>query len=263
MKIYFILFLLYISSQHSTAQTIETNKPAYVVIMGDKIVTKQKVEEMAKLGYLKGINKGVTDDEMKALKKKFGDKVGDDKRFIVMISLFTEAEKKEKDKENAGKAQQAAPSKSDDGFKMHVNDTATSFTVQMLDGGKIDLANLKGKVVLLNFWATWCAPCMMEFNEIPSKIIASFKSKDFVFLPISRGETVATVTKGMEELSQKGIAFPVGIDPDKSIWDKYGTTGIPKNFLIDKHGVIRYESVGYEEGGVDKLAKEIQKLLEE
>ena len=263
MKIYFILFLFFISVQHSTAQTAEANKPAYVVIMGDKIVTKQNVEEMAKLGYLKGINKGVSDEEMKALQEKFGDKVGDDKRFIIMVSLFTEAEKKEKDKENAGKTQQPAPSKPDDGFKLHVSEKAADFTVQMIDGRKINLADLKGKVVLLNFWATWCGPCMMEFHELPSKILTPFKEKDFVFLPISRGETLATVTKGMEDLDKKGIAFPVGIDPSKSIWDKYGTTGIPKNFLIDKQGVIRYESVGYEEGGLDVLAKEIEKLLKE
>lgn len=131
------------------------------------------------------------------------------------------------------------------------------------DGPKIDLADLKGKVVLLNFWATWCAPCMMEFYEIPSKIMAPFKGKEFVFLPISRGETEATVIKGMNDLKKKGIVFTAGIDPDKSIWDKYGTTGIPKNFLIDKPGVIRYVSVGYEEDGLDNLAKEIQKLLEE
>jgi len=104
---------------------------------------------------------------------------------------------------------------------------------------------------------------MMEFHELPSKILTPFKQKDFVFLPISRGETLATVTKGMEDLNKKGIAFSAGIDPVKNIWDKYGTTGIPKNFLIDKQGVIRYESVGYEEGGLDLLATEIQKLLEE
>lgn len=132
MKIYCILFLLFISVQHSTAQTMADKKPAYIVIMGDKIVTREKVDEMANKGYVKGINKGVSDEEMKALREKFGDKAGDDKRFIVIVSLFTEAEKEQNDRQNAGNTQQSAPATVDDGFKLHVNDTAAAFTVQMV-----------------------------------------------------------------------------------------------------------------------------------
>jgi peroxiredoxin len=260
MKLLFIFSFLITSFQQSQAQTSTSAKPAYVVIMGDKIVSRQDVDSMEKRGYVKGIQKGVTSEEFKALQDKYGSKIGDEKEFIIIVSLFTEAEKKEKDKQDS-KSTVATPQKETDEFKLHVNDTATNFTVEMLDGNKINLANIRGKVVLINFWATWCTPCMMEFHELPSKIVAPFKGKDFVFLPISRGETKATVIKGMKDLNKKGISFLVGIDPAKSIWDKYATTGIPKNFLIDKHGIIRYVSEGYEEGAVDKLAKEIQKLL--
>lgn len=149
----------------------------------------------------------------------------------------------------------------DEGYILTINDKAADFTVQMLSGKPVKLSDLKGKVVLLNFWATWCGPCMMEFQEIPSRIIAPFKDKDFVFLAISRGEGQELVAKKMADLKTKGIDFNVGMDPDKSIWAQYGTAGIPKNYLIDQNGVIRYVSTGYGASKVDQMADEIKKLL--
>lgn len=149
----------------------------------------------------------------------------------------------------------------DEGYVLKVNDKAADFKVQLLDGTSVSLSSLKGKVVLINFWATWCGPCMMEFNELPSKILTPFKDKDFVFLAISRGEEKKLVDKKMKELREKGIDFNPGLDPDKSIWSLYGTAYIPKNFLLDKEGVIRYVSTGYAPPKVGELANEINKLL--
>ena len=77
---------------------------------------------------------------------------------------------------------------------------APAFEVKMFDGSTVKLSDLKGKVVLLNFWATWCPPCRAELTRVEKDIIERFKGKDFVFLPVSRGEKRETVAAFREKM---------------------------------------------------------------
>ena len=88
---------------------------------------------------------------------------------------------------------------------------APAFEVQMFDGSTIKLADLKGKVVLLNFWATWCPPCRAELARVEKDIIEKFKGEPFVFIPVSRGEKRETVAAFREKM---GYTFPMGLDTD-------------------------------------------------
>lgn len=139
-----------------------------------------------------------------------------------------------------------------------VGDKAADFTVEMLDGKQITLSKLKGKVVLVNFWATWCPPCREELKHVQKEIIDRFKGKDFVFLPISRGEKKATVEAFREKA---GYTFPMGLDPKQSIFKLFASNYIPRNFLIGKDGKIVYLSVGYDEKEFKELISAIDNAL--
>lgn len=259
----FIVLIFVLSGLGSFAQEKVLKKPEYVIVAGGKIITKEKLEELAKQGLIKGINKGVTEEERKKLAEEFGDKIGD-RGFVVSVDLLTEKEKTERqDRTAADNGGTPKVKNLEDDLKLKVNDVASGFTVEMINGKKINLADLKGKVVLLNYWATWCAPCLIEFAEFPEKILEPFKDKNFVLLAISIGESRATVEEKMDKMKKYGVNFNVGLDPTKEIWDKYAVGAIPKSFLIDKNGTIKYVSIGNAEGNVDKLSAEIERLLAE
>ena len=135
---------------------------------------------------------------------------------------------------------------------------APAFEVEMFDGSTVKLADLKGKVVLLNFWATWCPPCRAELARVEKDIIERFKGEPFVFLPVSRGEKRATVAAFREKM---GYSFPMGLDPDQSIFNKFASNYIPRNFLIGKDGKIAFISVGFDEAEFQALIAEIKKAL--
>ena len=137
---------------------------------------------------------------------------------------------------------------------------APDFTVTMFDGSTQTLSALKGKVVLVNFWATWCPPCREELKRVEADIIERFKDAPFVFIPISRGEERQTVADFREKM---GYTFPMGLDPERKIYDLYASNFIPRNFLINQEGQVVMASVGYEVEEFDELIAMIEELVKQ
>ncbi len=138
-------------------------------------------------------------------------------------------------------------------------DTAPDFTVEMFDGSRVALSDLRDQVVLLNFWATWCPPCREELSRVETELIERFSGRDFIFLPVSRGETRQAVG---EFLDKMGYIFPVGLDHEQAIYNLYATNYIPRNFLIGKDGKVVLATMGYEPEEFDALIETIEKILE-
>lgn len=132
---------------------------------------------------------------------------------------------------------------------------APDFTVKDLDGKDVKLSSLKGSVVLVNFWATWCPPCK---EEIPSmiKLNKAMSGKAFRMLAISIDEggkeAVDNFFKGSKDL-------PSYLDTDSKTSQLYGTTGVPETFIVDKQGIIQKKIVG----GMDWSAPDVISYLDE
>jgi peroxiredoxin len=109
---------------------------------------------------------------------------------------------------------------------------APNFCLEDLKGKKLELRNFKGKVVFINFWATWCGPCKEEMPSIEA-LYQQFKEKDFVFLTISVDYEGKKPVK--EFIEKQRYTFPVLLDPKCETLDLYKVKGIPTTILIDKN----------------------------
>ncbi|ACH40405.1 apocytochrome c disulfide reductase lipoprotein ResA [Citrifermentans bemidjiense Bem] len=132
---------------------------------------------------------------------------------------------------------------------------APDFTLSDLSGKQVQLSSLKGKVVLVNFWATWCPPCR---EEIPSmvKLNQIMQGKNFQMLAISIDEGGKQAVQ--EFFRQNGVTLPALLDTDGSVSRRYGTTGVPETFIVDGKGMIRKKVIG----GVEWSSPEVVGYLE-
>jgi peroxiredoxin len=141
---------------------------------------------------------------------------------------------------------------------IQVGDKAPQFSVTTLNGETFDVAKQKGNVIYLNFFATWCGPCMKELPHVEDKIWKSIKNPDFVMLVIGREHSVEELQKFRE---QKGYTFPMAADPEREIYSQFALQNIPRNIVIDKSGKVIYSKHGFTEKAFDEMIQLIKKNL--
>lgn len=144
------------------------------------------------------------------------------------------------------------------GSIVKTGDKVPNFSITSLDGKDISISDLKGKVVLINFFATWCGPCMKELPEVESQLWPKFKNENFAMISIGREHT----KEQLEAFNQKkGFTFPIAPDPKREVYAKFASQYIPRNFIVDKEGEIVWQGVGFSQEELDHMIKVIQENL--
>jgi thiol-disulfide isomerase/thioredoxin len=116
---------------------------------------------------------------------------------------------------------------------------APDFTLDSLEGDSLQLTSFRGTPVLINFWATWCAPCLLEMPNI-QKYYEKYPGQ-FEVLAVNAGETEQTVQRFVDDL---GVNFKILLDPDVKIQELYHIKGYPTTYIVDKDGIIRFQHIG-------------------
>ncbi len=135
---------------------------------------------------------------------------------------------------------------------------APDFDLQNMDEDSFSLKDFQGKVLLINFWATWCPPCR---HELPSmeNLFQTMKDTEFKIIAINQLESPDHVFSYMGELGTD-LNFPILFDLEGTVSKAYKVTGIPTTYLVDKLGKIRYRAVGgreFDHPGVEKIIRDL------
>lgn len=140
----------------------------------------------------------------------------------------------------------------------HVGQEMPSFTVTTLDGTEFNIRSMRGKVLLINFWATWCSPCRAEMPRLEKEVWQEFKSSDFVMVAIAReqsGEEINSFRK------KHGFSFPMASDPQRKTFQLFADSGIPRTYVVGRDGTILYQSAGYLPAEFDRMKQVVEQEL--
>lgn len=136
---------------------------------------------------------------------------------------------------------------------------AKDFTLATLDGRRVSLSDFQGKVVLLNFWATWCNPCREELPKL-ALLQEDFRRRGLVVLLVGMDSKPKTA---LDYLQKHGIKLPSLWDRKKLVASAYNVTSMPSTYIIDRRGMVRFVHCGYDLHELARMEDEIDTLLDE
>ena len=136
---------------------------------------------------------------------------------------------------------------------------APDFTLRGADGRNLRLAEQRGQVVLINFWASWCGPCRQEMPQL-NRLHEKYRSAGFLMLGVNIDDDARL---GASTAARWGVKFPVLLDADKTVSRLYDLGSMPATVLVDRDGRVRYLHRGYREGAEDIYEREIRELVKE
>ena len=131
---------------------------------------------------------------------------------------------------------------------------AKNFTLTRLSGGSVQLSELRGKIVLIDFWSSWCPPCRTEASALTTAY-EQYQELGVEFVGVAIWDSEKSVKRFIDDYQ---VSYPNGIDSSGSIAIDYGLTGIPEKYLIDKNGIVRKKFIGpVEENQLQRILMEL------
>jgi cytochrome c biogenesis protein CcmG, thiol:disulfide interchange protein DsbE len=144
------------------------------------------------------------------------------------------------------------------GYPLKVGEPAPAFELPRLDGAPTSLQSQRGRVVLVNLWASWCAPCITEMPSL-QRLHEKLGPEGLVLIGVAADEDEKAIRDVIQRLS---LTFPVLRDPDGRMAGAYRATGYPETYLIDKQGVLRATFVGPQEWDSAPVLGRLRSMLQ-
>ncbi len=142
-------------------------------------------------------------------------------------------------------------------YDIQVGDHAPGFELSDDQGLGVSLADYEGKVVLLNFWATWCPPCIQEMPSL-NRTYERFRENGLVVLGVSVDEDADEYSRFLQDAA---VTFPTVRDPDRRVSTRYGTMKYPESYLISRRGRVLRKYIGPEDWGRPEIANYLRSVL--